>query len=128
MSISCISLRLKGKWSIRQKHRFHSTPSVLFPLCRYSANSLIGILFHSYFFYQWGRKYKKGSQSLCFWRLMPKGEKILSPKQKDRTTTNFKIFNLVYIQRFFNWYLNLFHIGKTLLNTKRRISFRGSFV
>jgi hypothetical protein len=29
---------------------------------------------------------------------------------------------------FFKWYLNLFHIGKTLLNTKRRISSRGSFV
>jgi hypothetical protein len=53
---------------------------------------------------------------------MPKGEKY-SPKQKDRTTTNFKIFKEV-----FNWYLNLFHTGKTLLNTKRRISFRGSFV
>jgi hypothetical protein len=37
---------------------------------------------------------QKGSQVLRFWRLMPKGEKKLSPKQKDRTTT-------IY----FNWYL-----------------------
>jgi hypothetical protein len=28
----------------------------------------------------------KGSQVLRFWRLMPKGEKVLSPKKKDRTT------------------------------------------
>jgi hypothetical protein len=52
-----------------------------------------------------------------------KGGEILSPKQKDRTTTNLKVLKQV-----FNWYLNLFHIGKTLLNTKRRISSRGSFV
>jgi hypothetical protein len=61
---------------------------------------------------------------------MPKGEKVFSPKQKDRTTTNFKIF-----KNFSNWYLNVFDlvqlvftkIGKTLFNTKRRISFRGVF-
>jgi hypothetical protein len=62
---------------------------------------------------------------------MPKGEKVLGPKQKDRTITNFKIF-----KKFENRYLNVFDlvqmvftkIGKTLLNTKRRILFRRSFV
>jgi hypothetical protein len=34
-----------------------------------------------------GEKVLKGSQVLRFWRLMPKGEKIFSPKQKDRPTT-----------------------------------------
>jgi hypothetical protein len=64
---------------------------------------------------------------------MPKGEKVFSLKQKDRTTTNFKIF-----KNFSNWYLNVFDhvqmiftkIGthfKTLLKAKGRISFRGSF-
>jgi hypothetical protein len=58
---------------------------------------------------------------------MPKGEKVFSPKQKDRTTTNFKIF-----KNFSNWYLNVLQmvftkIGKTLLKAKRRISIRGSF-
>jgi hypothetical protein len=59
-----------------------------------------------------------------------KGEKM-SPKQKDRTTTKFK--NLVL--NFSIWYPIVFKRGiskkkyiKTLLNTKRRISFRGSFV
>jgi hypothetical protein len=84
-------------------------------------------------------KVKRALKRLCFWRLMPKGEKY-SPKQKDRTTTNFKVYKEV-----FNWYLmmkylkedffklvskifGLLSIGKTLLNTKRRFSSRGSFV
>jgi hypothetical protein len=85
-----------------------------------------------------------------------KGGESISPKQTDRTTTNFKIgsfsikslemmnfqlvqsFNLVLKKYFQNWYLTcdiisnwytLFKINiKTLLNTKRRISLRGSFV
>jgi hypothetical protein len=39
-----------------------------------------------------GEKVSKGSQVLRFWGLMPKGEKVLSPKQKDRTTTISKMF------------------------------------
>jgi hypothetical protein len=75
-----------------------------------------------------------------FLAIHAKGGESMSPKQKDRTTTDrttthFK--NLVF-QRVFSigillcskggesniskWYI------KTLLNTKRRISFRGSFV
>jgi hypothetical protein len=75
--------------------------------CCYSANSQWYDL-HSYLFHhlgesfrpQRGRKLQKGSQVLRFWQLMPKGEKTLSPKQKDRTTIskNFEI-------NFFNWYL-----------------------
>jgi hypothetical protein len=45
---------------------------------------------HSYLFYHLGENEKKGSQVLRFWRLMPKGEKELSPKQKDRTTISKK--------------------------------------
>jgi hypothetical protein len=44
-----------------------------------------------------GRKYKKGSQILRFWRLMPKGEEVLSPKQKD-CTTNFQNFHKILFQ------------------------------
>jgi hypothetical protein len=40
-----------------------------------------------------GRKFKKGSQNALFLAINAKGGEILSPKQKDRTTTNFKIFN-----------------------------------
>jgi hypothetical protein len=69
----------------------------------------------SYFFYQWGesiRKIIEGSQVLRFWRLMPKGEKVLSQKQKDCTTTISKshecLFQLVFdlvSKWIFNWYL-----------------------
>ena len=55
---------------------------------------------------------------ISFLAIHAKGGESISPKQKDLTTTNFKI--LVFQEVFSNWY--------TLLNTKRRISLRGSFV
>jgi hypothetical protein len=71
-----------------------------------------------------------------------KGGESSSPKQKDRTTTNFQKFKLrkdfFLIDDFSISILFLieFQIGstfsklisKTLLNTKRRILLRGSFV
>jgi hypothetical protein len=63
-----------------------------------------------------------------FLAIHAKGGESMSPKQKDRTTTNFK--NLVLSKSIYQkgekvvfqkWYI------KTLLNTKRWISFRGSF-
>jgi hypothetical protein len=70
-----------------------------------------------------------------------KGGESISPKQKDRTTTNFQKFEVrkdFSIGDSSNRYLILieFQIGttlsklisKTLLNTKRRILLRGSFV
>jgi hypothetical protein len=69
-----------------------------------------------------------------FLAIHAKGGESKSPKQKDRTTTNFKKLNVEYfhlvsycVQKgekvvFQKWYI------KTFLNTKRRISFRGSFV
>jgi hypothetical protein len=70
-----------------------------------------------------------------FLAIHAKGGESMSPKQKDRTTTNFKnlvlpksIYQLVSycVQKgekvvFQKWYI------KTLLNTKRSISFRGVF-
>jgi hypothetical protein len=41
-----------------------------------------------------GGEYIKGLQRSPFLALNAKGEKILSPKQKDRTTTIFKIFEM----------------------------------
>jgi hypothetical protein len=65
-----------------------------------------------------------------FLAIYAKGGESMSPKQKDRTTTNFKIlvFQFGFKEVFSNRY-TLFKINtKTLLNTKRRISLRGSFV
>jgi hypothetical protein len=47
----------------------------------------------------------KGSQVLCFWQLMTKGEKVLSPKQKDRTTI--LKFSKTKGRNYFNRYLSL---------------------
>jgi hypothetical protein len=81
---------------------------------------------HSYLFYHLEKvvgpkrgELKKGSQSSLFWRLMPKGEKGLSPKQKDRTTILKKCIFQNWYQDFSkevfisNWYLSLsqdFHL------------------
>jgi hypothetical protein len=75
-----------------------------------------------------------------FLAIYAKGGESMSPKQKDCTTTNFKnsSLSISFKEGFSNWYLicdiisiwyTLFKINiKTLLNTKRRISLRGSFV
>jgi hypothetical protein len=75
-----------------------------------------------------------------FLAIYAKGGESMSPKQKDRTTTNFKnlVLQFGFKEVFSNWYLicdiisnwyTFFKINiKTLLNTKRRISLRGSFV
>jgi hypothetical protein len=63
--------------------------------------------------------------------LNAKGGENIKPKAKGPHHHQFQNF-----KNFSNWYLNVFDlvqlvftkIGKILLNTKRRISFRGSFV
>jgi hypothetical protein len=76
---------LKGKWSIWQRHRFHSTSSVLSIICRYSAISLNWYNLHSYSFVLVGEKVKRGLQT-PFLVINAKGGESISPKQKDRTT------------------------------------------
>jgi hypothetical protein len=70
-----------------------------------------------------------------FLAIHAKGGERKSPKQKDRTTTNFKNFvfprilsiGFLLCSKRGESSISKWHI-KTLLNTKRRISFRGSFV
>jgi hypothetical protein len=109
--ILCLVIELKGKWSIRQRRRFHSTPLVLSTLCRYSAISPPWYNLHSYLFvYHWGES-KRAQISLKYLFLVihAKGGESISPKQKDRTTTNdfFKKNKM----KFSNWYLNEFSKG-----------------
>jgi hypothetical protein len=87
---------------------------------------------------------------------MPKGEKELSPKQKDHTTTISKTSQIsisigIWSKWIFNWYvkwisqlayskphikyeriwIGIISLGiyfKTLLKAKRIISFRGAFI
>jgi hypothetical protein len=66
---------------------------------------------------------------------MPKGEKVLGPKQKDRTTHFQNKFQLVFylVLKISNWYnfISIYSkleiISKTLLTAKGRISLGGDF-
>jgi hypothetical protein len=64
----------------------------------------IGIILHSYILVRMGRKFK-GLSSLRFWRLMPKGEKILSQSKRTARTTNFKKFQNKALIDILHWYL-----------------------
>jgi hypothetical protein len=92
--LSYLVIDLKGKWSIWQRRRFHSTPSVLSTLCRYSAISPFWYNLHSYIVCQRGRESKRGlyfTLSIRFWRFMPKGEKVLAQIKRTAPPPNFKI-------------------------------------
>jgi hypothetical protein len=130
--------RLKGKWSTRQRRRFHLTPSVLLTLCLYSTSLSNWYNLHSYYLHQWGES--KGLTKSPFLAIYAKGGESISPKQKDHTTTNFKIFEIKFSIGIFqisipleiiSQLVSIFQIDiylKTLLKAKRRISFRGSIV
>jgi hypothetical protein len=104
-----------------------STPLHQLILRRHSEPlSNFGIIFTHILFAKGGESSYEGlifHSSICFWRFMPKGEKVLA--QSKRTAPppiqNFKR-KVFQNDDFSNWYL------KTLLNTKRRILLRGSFV
>jgi hypothetical protein len=62
--------------------------------CRYSASPLILYNLHSYIIYQREKVVTKGlyfTLKYPFLAIHAKGGENISPKQKDRTTTNFKI-------------------------------------
>src|SRR5688500_16853179 len=83
---------------------------VLFILRRHSTSlSNLGINLHSSIIYQRGRKFEKGlylTHKYSFLTIHAKKGESISPKQKDRTTANFKnvVFQLV-LKKLFNWYL-----------------------
>jgi hypothetical protein len=95
--------------------------------------------FHSYIICQRGEKVVKRayiSLKYPFLAIHAKGGESISPKQKDRTTTNFKksfsigmIFKLVShcVQKGERGVFSKSYL-KTILNTKRRNLLRGSFV
>jgi hypothetical protein len=128
-----ISLKLKGKWSIRQRQGFHSNSNgiiyplpllmLVYPFTHVVGGKVLGPI---------RGELKKGSQVLRFWRLMPKGEKVLSPKQKDHTTIlkifkkqRKKLFQSVFelISKFsigisisLTWYLKVFQLVSLLVS------------
>jgi hypothetical protein len=137
-----LSHRLKGKWSLWRRQGFHSTPSNYSSFVVAPRHSPIWYNLHSDIICQRERKYKGlyFTHKYPFLAIHAKGGESISPKQKDRTTTNFKnvVFQICIQRRFFIGILFFieFQIGitsskilsKTLLNSKWRISLRGSFV
>jgi hypothetical protein len=100
-----LSLRLKGKWSIRQRHHFHSTPLVLSFLVGIPTALQFGIIFTHILFTKGGEKVKGlifHSQSICFWRFMPKGEKVLAQSKRTAPPPIFKIW---IKKRFLKWWI-----------------------
>jgi hypothetical protein len=71
-----LSHRLKG----RTRLPLHSI-GIIYPSPSLRTALHFGIIFTHIYLYHWGES-KKGSQSLRFWRLMPKGERVLEPKAK----------------------------------------------
>jgi hypothetical protein len=127
----CLVIELKGKWSIRQRRRFHSTPLVFAGIPH---SSPLWYNLHLYYFVcHWGESQRAyiSLTSIRFWRFMPKGEKVLAQSKRTAPPPNFKneVFKLIsYCVQKGEKVLVSSKICKTLLNTKRRISLRGSFV
>src|SRR5688572_26671371 len=86
-----LSRRLKGKWSLRRRQGFHSTLSVSFTLCHHSTSLSNWYNPSLTFTCTNGEKVYTGSQRLRFWRLMPKGERVLA-QSKRTAPPNFKKF------------------------------------
>ena len=68
---------------------------------------------HSFTYDQRGREYYKRALMIPFLAIHAKGGESMSPKQKDRTTTNFKnvVFQICDKKSFFYWYLIFYTIS-----------------
>jgi hypothetical protein len=89
-----LSHRLKGKWSPRRRQKA-STPlhRIIHPSPSLHNALQFGIIFTPILFTKGGESLKKGlyfTHKYPFLAIHAKGGESISPKQKDRTTTNFK--------------------------------------
>jgi hypothetical protein len=71
-------------------------------------DSIFGIIFTHLFLTKEGESISKRALMILFLAIHAKGGESMSPKQKDRTTSNFK--NLVL--SIFNWYPIVFKRGR----------------
>jgi hypothetical protein len=131
-----LSHRLKGKRSLRRRQRLPLHSIKLFTLRRRSTQlSNFGIIL-THMLFTIRRESSRAYISLKypFLAIHAKGGESISPKQKDRTTTNFQKFELRKDFSIDDFSIGIlffieFQIGttlsklisKTLLNTKRRI-------
>jgi hypothetical protein len=106
---------LKGNWSLRQRQRlplrnssFAVAPCHSPSLGERTKELHLWYNLNSFIYDQRGRKNKRALM-IPFLAIHAEGGESMSPKQKDRTTTNFK--NLVFQRVFSNWYLIVFKRG-----------------
>jgi hypothetical protein len=131
-----LSLRLKGKWSIWQRHRFPSTSSVLSFLAGIPPSLQIWYNLHSYIVCQRGRESKRAHISLTsirFWRFMPKGEKVLAQSKRTAPPPISKnVFFQFVFKKFFKlvsyiWYNFKLVWPPSKLISKTLLTLRGEF-
>jgi hypothetical protein len=103
------SHKLKGNWSLWQRQRLPLHSIKLLTLRRHSTQlSNFGIIF-TLMLFTIGIESKKGlyfTLKYPFLEIHAKGGESISPKQKDRTTTNFKncsLSNLCLRKDFSKW-------------------------
>jgi hypothetical protein len=89
-----LSHRLKGKWGLRRRKKA-STPlhRIIHPSPTLRTALHFGIIFTSTLFTKGGESLNNGlyfTHKSPFLAIHAKGGESISPKQKDRTTTNFK--------------------------------------
>jgi hypothetical protein len=116
-----LNLRLKGKWNSSAKTRLPLHSIELFILRRHSAPLQFGIIFTPILFAKGGESLKKVlyfTNKYLFLAIHAKGGESISPKQKDRTTTNFNYVLSICIKEVFqlvSYFLIKFQIGTTSL-------------
>jgi hypothetical protein len=100
-----LSHRLKGKRSLRQDKASTPLHRIIHPSPTLRIALQFGIIFTPTLFTKGGESLKNGlyfSHKYLFLVIHAKGGESISPKQKDRTTTNFKnvVFQFV-LKKFF---------------------------
>jgi hypothetical protein len=86
------------KSSAKTRLPLHSI-GIIYPSPSLRTALQFGIIF-TYYSYHWGES-KKGLSNVSVLAINAKGGEKYSPKQKDRTTTDFKKF----LKEVFNWHL-----------------------
>jgi hypothetical protein len=105
------------------------TIGIIYPFAGIPSSLKIGIIFTHIHLYHW-RESNEGSQSLHFWRLMPKGEKVLAQSKSSAPPYRFSKFKVLMFS------IGFFKINIPLRNSisigiyifKRGVFFKKKFI
>ena len=134
---------MKGKWGLRRRQKASSPlHRIIHPSPSLRTALQFGIIFTHILFAKGAESLKKGSyftHKYSFLAIHAKGEKVLAQSKRTAPPPISKMSLSICIKEVFqlvSYFLYNFKLvwplsklmSKTLLNTKRRISLRGSFV